>query len=478
LEIDPVLFAQQGGITLRPYQQAVARALVNSVFAGQGRSLAVMFPRQSGKNEVQAWVEAALLAGLREQGAEIVKISPTFRPQSLNAMRRLERALRAHPETKNEWKKEQGYIYRIGQARVYFLSGAPESNIVGATASTLLQIDEAQEISLEKYDREIAPMAASTRATRAFWGTAWTADTLLARELRAARAEGGAFVVGPEEVSQSVPEYGRFVAEQVARLGRDHPMVRTQYFCEELETGGRAMFPPERLERMTAPPGFAVPSGGPYALLVDVGGEARAGDEPHEHDFTAATVVAADLRGLNTPARAPIYRPVERRAWQGANHADVFDALLALDARYRFRWVVVDATGVGAGLSAFLERALPGRVIPFVFSLASKSQLGWDFLAVVDAGRWQEPCPITDALGQAFFRQLAACEQEVLPGPGRVLRWGVPEGRRDPLTHAPLHDDLVLSAALCALLDRQKWRLPAAPFIIPAPDPLDGVKGF
>ncbi len=45
--------------------------------------------------------------------------------------------------------------------------------MVGATASTLLQPDaEAQDIGIE-YDKQIAPMAASTSATRVFWGTAW-----------------------------------------------------------------------------------------------------------------------------------------------------------------------------------------------------------------------------------------------------------------------------------------------------------------
>jgi hypothetical protein len=486
--IDPVGFARQGGVTLRDYQQQVARAVVESVLGQAGRSFAVMFPRQSGKNEVQAWVEASLLAALREPGCDIIKVSPTFRPQSLNAMRRLERALRAHPETRKEWKKEQGFVYSVGQARITFLSGAEGSNIVGATASALLQVDEAQDIGIEKYDREIGPMAASTRATRAFWGTAWTADTLLGRELRAARAQGGAFVVGPEQVGSEVPAYWAFVQEQVARLGRDHPMVRTQYFCEELESGGRLMFPPERIARMLGGAlagrrAAAAVRGGPFALLVDVGGEARAnpmdGGAEREHDFTAATVVALDLDGLeSSPARAPVYRPVERMAWSGTSHPLLFEALLALANRYQVRRVVVDATGVGAGLASFLDRALPGRVTQFLFNQASKSKLGWDFLAVVDSGRWQEPPEGSGELGELFLRQAAACEQEVLPGPGQVLRWGVPDGKRDKLTHRPLHDDLLISAALCALLDRERWLPSAFPVVIRAPDPIERERGF
>src|SRR5690606_4697483 len=127
------------------------------------------------------------------------------------------------------------------RAHLTFLSAAPESNVVGATASTFLELDEAQDISLEKYDKQIAPMAASTNATRVFWGTAWTDQTLLARELRTARAaenqdgQQRVFWISAEAVRKEVPAYGSFVDEIVAHLGRSHPSVRSQYFGEEIQ---------------------------------------------------------------------------------------------------------------------------------------------------------------------------------------------------------------------------------------------------
>ncbi len=53
----------------------------------------VMFPRQSGKNELQAQVEAYLLAMYGDMDTEMVKVSPTYKPQTQNAMRRLQRVL-------------------------------------------------------------------------------------------------------------------------------------------------------------------------------------------------------------------------------------------------------------------------------------------------------------------------------------------------------------------------------------------------
>ncbi|HEX9107018.1 MAG TPA: hypothetical protein VF832_07315, partial [Longimicrobiales bacterium] len=188
LLLKPLLFCERAsGIRLRGYQRAAADAVLDSIFHRRGLSFVIMFPRQSGKNELQAQLEAYLLTLYSATDAEIIKVSPTWKPQSLNAMRRLQRILERNLITRSLWRKENGYIYRLGSARVFFLSGGPEAHIVGATASLLLEVDEAQDVLAAKFDKDIAPMAASTNATRVFWGTAWTSNTLLARELRAAR---------------------------------------------------------------------------------------------------------------------------------------------------------------------------------------------------------------------------------------------------------------------------------------------------
>ena len=117
----------------------------------------------------------------------------------------------------------------------------------------------------------------------------------------------------------------------------------------------------------------------------------------------------------------------------------------------------------------FLERSLPGRVFPFTFNSVSKSQLGWDFLGIVDSGRWREPL-LPDSLPtpqrrhqQEFLQQLKACTFEVLEGAEQRMRWGVPDGSRDAETGETLHDDWVLSAALCARLEKLDWYTPRHP---------------
>lgn len=120
---------------------------------------------------------------------------------------------------------------------------------------------------------------------RVLWGTAWTANTLLAREEAVAqevqRQDGIQRVwrLDCATIAREVPAYGRFVAEQVGRLGRNHPMVRTQYFSEDLDAEG-GLFSPERMAllrgghplHLTARPGQL------YVMTLDLAGEDEGAD--------------------------------------------------------------------------------------------------------------------------------------------------------------------------------------------------------
>jgi hypothetical protein len=426
-------------------------------------------------------------------------------------MRRLEEVLSGNVIVRDRWEKHYGHIYQVGKARVVFLSGSPTANIVGATASTLLSVDEAQDIRIDKYDKEIAPMAASTNATKVFWGTAWTSRTLLARELRAAKVAQEAdgirrvFHLNADMVIKEVPAYGQHLAEQIARLGRSHPMIRTQYYCEEIDAEG-GLFTPERqmLMRGAHPPLFEPSAGATYAMLVDVAGadegaggagmegsrspkgcsSSKSGLRPRVlcmgnpgRDATALTIVSVEGEDA-TGGGGPTYRVVHRRLWVGEAHTRLYAQIRALAESWQARRLVVDATGIGAGLAAFLDQALPGKVRPFVFSAKTKSKLGWGFLALVDSGRFKDyAVPDGDEgrqaeLSRAFFREAAFCQYQVGAGPDKAIQWGVPDGTRDPASGELVHDDLLISASLCAVLDEETWAPHLPGVIIPGADPM------
>ncbi|HVA25956.1 MAG TPA: terminase, partial [Chloroflexota bacterium] len=160
---------------LRPYQLLAARAIVRSVLRREGRTFTVMMGRQMGKNELSAHVEAYLLFVHQVAGGTVVKAAPTFKPQLINSKMRLERVLKYLPsDLPNQVQSRFGYIIQMREAAVHFLSAEESSNVVGATADLLLEIDEAQDVSEEKYLKDFRPMASTANTTAVLYGTAWS----------------------------------------------------------------------------------------------------------------------------------------------------------------------------------------------------------------------------------------------------------------------------------------------------------------
>lgn len=483
----PVRLAEAGGIRLRPYQQLAIQAVVDSVRKKRSLSIVWIFPRQSGKDEALAILVQYLLAFLERDGAEMVFFNPTFKPQTETSMRRLETRLRSNPVTIGRWSRRSGYIYQMNNAYCTYLSADPTAHVVSATASILLIVNEAQDVTTLKYDKDIAPMASSTNATRLFSGTRWTSDTLLERQyqdaLRQQREDGlrRVFFFTADDVRLAVPQYGVFVDDAVSSLGRQHPLVKTQYFCETTDAEA-GMFPPGSQVLMAGSHAArTVPEpGSTYAFLVDVAGQISHGTmkahaDPYldgnihsRRDSTFLKIVEIDLASVDLLGK-PSYKVLYRQEWVGASHVTVFGALRALVRVWDPIRIVIDATGVGEGLWSLLDHAFgESIVIPVKFTSRVKSDLGYAFLAMVDMGRYCEYHPFP----QEFRLQLQHCRSEILPGPGKFMRWGVPDGTRDPQTGRYIHDDDLITAAMCTVLDRLDWSPRLNTGIIFPPDPL------
>jgi len=150
---------------LRPYQRQIAKAVVESVLARDGLTFSVEISRQGGKNELSAHIEILLLTLYLQKGGNAIKCSPTFKPQTLISMNRLKDRLDDFGFN-GIWQSEAGYIVRLGAARQVFLSAEDTSNVVGHTADILLEMDESQDISKDKYTKDFRPMASSTNAIK------------------------------------------------------------------------------------------------------------------------------------------------------------------------------------------------------------------------------------------------------------------------------------------------------------------------
>jgi hypothetical protein len=483
------------GVHLRPYQLQAADAIIKSVFARDGESFVVIFARQSGKDEMIANLILFLLARLGQVGGHIVCAQPTFNPQTINAMHRLqERAFQRPFFREAGFKQQHGNIYRHGLASVTYLSAGPTASVVGCTADRLLIMNEAQDISRVLYDQRFAPMAAAGNATRLFSGTAWTADTLLEREKRLAlqRQEKDGiqrvFVVDGEQVARHNPYYSRFLKNEISKLGRDHPIISTQYFCQNLDARSSMFTPGHRLlMKGDILPSFlsdpSLPEFNPgsircaflidvagqeesstSAILDDLGGGVEAGLNL-TRDAVTLRVVEIDLSSMET-LQAPTYRVIHTEQWTGLNHLTVFGRLKSLGETWRPEKIVMDATGVGEGLWAMLDRAFPTRVIPVKFTQQVKSELAYGFLAIINSGRFKDCVP-----SQETDRQYAACEADVLVGPSKTMRWGVPAGRRDEQGRL-IHDDIPVTDSLTAILDKLEWYVSSPTLMVHARDPL------
>jgi len=459
---------------LREYQLEPARAILDSILNTRGMTFAVMMSRQAGKNELSGQLEAYLLNIYRRAGGQIVKASPTFKPQTINSILRLTDRL-DNCWNAGQWRRREGYMVELDHARALFFSAGPNANVVGATASLLLEGDEAQDISGEKWAKDFKPMGASTNTTTVLWGTAWTSTTLLSTTialLRRLEHQDGlrrVFLADADTVALEVPNYAAYVKSEIDRLGRDHPLIKTQYFLEEIDGEGKylsqnlvaLMHGSHERQRQPTP-------GRRYAFIIDVAGEDEAAGtaieramlENPKRDATALTIVEVEIR---TNA-LPLYRTVNRQLWLGTRHDTLHDEIMALFDLWKPFYLVVDATGVGAGLAAFLRRSIdhsptltpqPGeKVIPVQFSPSMKSQIGWGFLGIVGTGRYQDYSPDNEPDTRQFWYEVGACEKEVGTGPGKPLKWGVWETPRYDGLIAYGHDDLLIDAALTAILEK------------------------
>ena len=144
-----------------------------------------------------------------------------------------------------------------------------------------------------------------------------------------------------------------------------------------------------------------------YAMLLDVAGiDENATDSSSMidegdiknagRDSTAVTIVEIDLSSVEDELiKAPTYHVVYRQSWKGIKHTTLYAQLKAIAEHWQIKHLIADATGVGAGLVSFLDKALPGKVVPFLFTSKTKSELGWNFISVIETGRYKDYLPPT-----------------------------------------------------------------------------------
>jgi hypothetical protein len=438
------------GRPLRSYQLAVARAVLKSVQQGQGAIFTVEMARQMGKNELSAHLEAYLLYRHQRRGGTIVKCAPTLSPQTLISRLRLESIL-DRPWLAPYWKRTHTNQVTVGKARVMFLSAHEQSNVVGATADLLLEVDEAQDVDEEKFAKDFLPMATAQNATIVLYGTPWTKNTLLAKykALNLAHAENTGeqrhFSYPWQAGASENPRYGAAVKAQIRQRGEDDLVIRTQYRLEEVDDATGFFTPPLQAALQGAHTRQHHPRpDAHYVAAVDVAGEATDTAQRNGRSRRDSTVVLIGERvWRHDPVLGfalPAVQVVDAYQWTGLPTTEQYARLVRLlGEEWRVQRAVIDATGLGDALARFLQARLGSdRIEPFTFTAQSKSALGYDLRALVGNSRLQLWAADGSSEYRECWQQVKQCQLALHPG--NRIAFQVPDGQG--------HDDYVIALAL------------------------------
>ncbi len=425
--------------------------MLSSIQEHRGLTFSVEIARQGGKNELSAQLEVLLLTMHIARGGTAIKCAPTFKPQTIISMMRLKERLDDFGFN-GIWESEMGYIIKLGAARQVFLSAEASSSVVGHTADILLEIDESQDVSKEKYTKEFRPMGSAANTTTVHYGTTWDDSTLLEEikqiNLELQRKDGiqRHFRYDWQQVAKYNPDYGAFVEAERQRLGENHPLFQTQYALLPIHGGG-GFLSPQQLAQLSGNhhrQHQRHQASQIYVAGIDLAGESEVTEEQvltrPGRDATVITI--AEIKsppGTSAIATQPALNVVEHYCWIGQKHPLLLNQMVdILKNVWRCSRIVVDATGAGEPVTSFLKQALGSRVIPFKFTQLSKSQAGFDLLAAINSGRLK----LYRQDGSAEYRELMKelTRARSVYRPNQTLNFFV-----DP---AEGHDDYLMSLAL------------------------------
>lgn len=288
---------------------------------------------------------------------------------------------------------------RLGTAGIP-LCRRETSSVVGHTADILLEVDEAQDVSKDKYSKEFRPMASAHNTTTVHYGTTWDDSTLLEEikqtNLELEKGDGikRHFRYDWQEVAKYNPSYGDFVNSELSRLGEDHPLFKTQYALQPIRGGGGFLSALQisllggAHHRLHHPP----KSSGVFIAGIDLAGEAEVNEDlilvTPGRDATVITI--GEIVNLNSGdvLEQPRIRVVEHYCWVGIKHAELFPKIIQIVKNiWNCQRIVCDATGIGEPITSFLQQKLGTRIVPFKFTQKSKSEAGFDLLAAINSAR-------------------------------------------------------------------------------------------
>ncbi len=370
----------------------------------EGEILTCLSSRQTMKNETEAMAECRLLSIFQGiPGSTYIRTAPTWKPQIVQSKIRLEKHIDADPLLdQSKVRQREGFIVQYGKGMLQFMSGGATSNVVGATASIGLSIDEAHKIDANKFEEDFMPFTASTNAPCIMWGVA--ADELdLLHEYRLHGEGTDRSMVYPWDIWAELSEpYAKHCENRKSKLGESHPIWLTQYCLKAVQSAGAYLKDHHRTALFSGDhPQLSAPRAGmAYGILIDIGGESEldADDEAIRaeeptRDSTCGVIFEYDSAQAVDHTTFNDVRLVTGFHWTGKQHLaviegdrDIIKDLSALAKHWQVRSGVCDARGVGHAVAKALHRRIP-CILPYEASQSSVSEDCYDLLARLNAGK-------------------------------------------------------------------------------------------
>ncbi len=431
----------------------------------ENAQMCAIWSRQSGKNESNARAEARLLSIYNRHliPLEIVKCSPTWRPQCLISKERLKKVMSTplfQQLLKPQWS--EGYICTIGNASMKLVSADPKANNVGLTASLMLSADEMQNIQTDIFDVNFRPMTLSTSAPIIGSGTSWATDSLLERqraramEFEAASGIKCCHIVPWDRVAEELPRYGRTVQKDIDLYGEDHILIQTQYCCKPVDSAGMLLSSAECQQVIGDHPRAVAPrEGRVYVAGVDFASCREQNEEEilknpqirKERDSTVVTIGELMVKvDKDTGRRIPLVRIVDHLWIKGLDPAASVDQIFHyIFSHWGCARAVLDANGVGDYPSGIIKQRRPQQVTDLHLSGPIKSRLGYDLQGAIKTERLKIYRHDDSEEWTENFFQLRQCRRLDLRE-NNIMKWGAPRCKIDG---RDVHDDFTLSMAYC-----------------------------
>ena len=408
---------------LKPYQQTIAQAVLESVLHNRGLTFTVEIAHHGGAEEISAHLELFLLSAHALSGARHVKVTPE---PSTQAAERLTQLLDSR-QTAGLWSQEAHEV-RVGRARQIFFDPTMLERIsgsVGLGPVGLLEIAEAQTMDGDTYRRHLAPLTEGSGATIVLYGFPWNGSTWFERqkeENRQTERRDGLqrhFRVPWQKVAQHNPLYTPYVAQEQARYGEEHPLFQSRYDLRPMALNAPLLSPALRrslqgahLRRSSPQPGKS------YIASIRVIRRTPAtrlqGNTILSGLGETLVVTIAEWEPAQSHRSGPTLRVVEHRWWQSRGLARESAPLVHLLRNvWKCRRVVVEATDAIPELATVLRQTLGATVVETVEEAAVvDSQAVLEFLAAAGSNRLKVYIPNGSREHRALWYELDSAQAQ------------------------------------------------------------------